>query len=157
MKLKENQGENLDKLLRNMGISHKMSKEYFPAMDVEVANRLAEMINSEGPKYKFDIPLYDGWAKFYGYKLPTFSASDAVYGLITLLKTKPSASIEFGVEIQWVNDFNGRFEWLNNFHTALDALDSKNGWILLKAAIELRKKLQPLIINGGARDYCLFS
>lgn len=34
---------------------------------------------------------------------------------------------------------------------------SKNGWILLKAAIELRKKLQPLIINGGARDYCLFS
>ncbi|RIA90253.1 CDC45 family [Glomus cerebriforme] len=157
MKLKENQGENLDKLLRNMGISHKMSKEYFPAMDVEVANRLAEMINSEGPKYKFDIPLYDGWAKFYGYKLPTFSASDAVYGLITLLKTKPSASVEFGVEIQWVNDFNGKFEWLNNFHTALDALDSKNGWIPLKAAIELRKKLQPLIINGGARDYCLFS
>ncbi|CAG8643191.1 37346_t:CDS:2 [Gigaspora margarita] len=149
MRLKENQAANLDRLLRNIG----MAKQNFPSMDVQVANSLAEMIKEEGPKFGLEYPLYSSYCKFYGYKQPSLSASDAAYGLITLLSTKKSASIEFGVEVRWVSDFGDDDSWLNNFYTVMEALDSRTGTSLLQSGIDLRKVLQPLFIQGGANEF----
>ncbi|KAF0506671.1 CDC45-like protein [Gigaspora margarita] len=153
MRLKENQAANLDRLLRNIGITHRMAKQNFPSMDVQVANSLAEMIKEEGPKFGLEYPLYSSYCKFYGYKQPSLSASDAAYGLITLLSTKKSASIEFGVEVRWVSDFGDDDSWLNNFYTVMEALDSRTGTSLLQSGIDLRKVLQPLFIQGGANEF----
>ncbi|CAG8455406.1 26743_t:CDS:10 [Dentiscutata erythropus] len=149
MRLKENQAANLDRLLRNIG----MAKQNFPNMDVKVANSLAEMIKEEGPKFGLEYPLYSSYCKFYGYKQPSLSASDAAYGLITLLSTKKSASIEFGVEVRWVSDFGDDDSWLNNFYTVMEALDSRTGTSLLQSGIDLRKVLQPLFIQGVANEF----
>ncbi|CAG8527140.1 5784_t:CDS:2, partial [Scutellospora calospora] len=61
MRLKENQAANLDRLLRNIGITHRMAKQNFPNMDVQVANSLAEMIKEEGPKFGLEYPLYSSY------------------------------------------------------------------------------------------------
>ncbi|CAG8566632.1 10101_t:CDS:2 [Cetraspora pellucida] len=140
-------------------ITHRMAKQNFPNMDVQVANSLAEMIKEEGPKFGLEYPLYSSYCKFYGYKQPSLSASDAAYGLITLLSTKKSASIEFGVEVRWVSDFEDDDSWLNNFYTVMEALDSCTGTTLLQSGIDLRKVLQPLFRDdqlGNDRSFDLF-
>ncbi|CAG8489219.1 5625_t:CDS:2, partial [Acaulospora morrowiae] len=122
MKLKDNH-DNLDRLLRDIGVPRRAAKQHFPSMEVKWANELANSIFSEGPKLGLLNPLYSSYCKFYGYGRPTLSASDVVYGLITLLKIKQSVSVEFNVEVQWINDFEGNDIWLNNFYTVVEALD----------------------------------
>ncbi|CAJ0760402.1 11353_t:CDS:10 [Entrophospora sp. SA101] len=125
MKLKNRQGENLDNLLRNLGISQIKSKEFFLEMDFETADNLSKNISEEGPKLGFNEPIYAQYVKYYGYKEPSFSASDMVYALQTLLWIKRSKINEFNIgEIDFFDVFKDTNNpWWDNFHTVLDTIE----------------------------------
>ncbi|CAJ0754261.1 16044_t:CDS:2 [Entrophospora sp. SA101] len=160
MKLKNRQGENLDNLLRNLGISQIKSKEFFLEMDFETADNLSKNISEEGPKLGFNEPIYAQYVKYYGYKEPSFSASDMVYALQTLLWIKRSKINEFNIgEIDFFDVFKDTNNpWWDNFHTVLDTiecLDEEKGLKRIKGGIELRKNLQPHIISSEIKEFII--
>src|SRR6185369_13205278 len=100
------------------------SKEFFLEMNFDTADKLSANISGEGPKLGFKNPIYEQYIKYYGYKEPSFSASDMVYALQTLLWIKKSKVNELNIdEINFVSDFEGSNQWWDNFHTVLDTIE----------------------------------
>ncbi|CAJ0631849.1 880_t:CDS:2 [Entrophospora sp. SA101] len=129
-------------------------------MDFETADNLSKNISEEGPKLGFNEPIYAQYVKYYGYKEPSFSASDMVYALQTLLWIKRSKINEFNIgEIDFFDVFKDTNNpWWDNFHTVLDTiecLDEEKGLKRIKGGIELRKNLQPHIISSEIKEFII--
>ncbi|KAI7852391.1 CDC45 family [Circinella umbellata] len=90
-------------MFAKMGFSIQQCEQVYTHMDINLKEILRNKIETVAPLYGLTDICFPSFARTFGWK-QRFSASDAVYSLVTLLETSPESAIRLGEDVLWNKD-----------------------------------------------------
>ncbi|KAI9488804.1 CDC45 family [Zychaea mexicana] len=148
-------------MFAKMGFSIQQCEQVYTHMDMDLKTILRTKIETVAPLYGLTDICFPSFARTFGWK-QRFSASDAVYSLVTLLETSPESAIRLGEDVLWNQDEDWdaleeatgdhgdglaslrRRWWMRNFYTVYDSMDSAEG---LERGVKLCMKVQRAVVR----------
>ncbi|KAI8143065.1 CDC45 family [Fennellomyces sp. T-0311] len=148
-------------MFAKMGFSIQECEQVYTHMNIRLKEMLRDKIETVAPLYGLTDICFPSFARTFGWKL-RFSASDAVYSLVTLLETSPESAIRLGEDVLWNQDEDWdaleeatgdhgdglaslrRRWWMRNFYTVYDSIESADG---LHRGVKLCMKVQRAVVR----------